>query len=144
MAKVELKMPEDFLERISRINENFDRIMPGVLEAGAKPVLDKAESNLQSVIAKGTKHKSKSTGDLVSAIGKSSAWQDRNGNWNMKVGIGKSKDRKGVSNALKAMVLEYGKSGQPPKPWLKPAGAASKKACISEMKAKLDRELKSL
>ena len=41
-------------------------------------------------------------------------------------------------------VLEYGKSGQPPKPFLKPAKVQSKEACIDAMKNKLESEMKKL
>jgi hypothetical protein len=70
--------------------------------------------------------------------------QDKDGNWKLRVGIPTTKDRKGVSNALKAAVIEYGKSGQPPKPWLKPTKSASKKACIEAMKKALDKEIDKL
>jgi hypothetical protein len=48
----------------------------------------------------------------------------------------------GDSNAKIANILEYGKSGQPPKPFLKPARSSGRKSCIEVMKAKLDEELK--
>lgn len=144
MAKVDMKMPEDFLEKISKLNDRFDEIAPKVLEAGAEPVIAKARSNLSEVIGKGTKYKSRSTGELMASLGVTPAKQNRDGNWDIKVGIGNSKDSKGVSNALKAMVIEYGKSGQPAKPWLKRTRSSSRKDCINEMKAKFEKEFESL
>ena len=41
-------------------------------------------------------------------------------------------------------VIGSGKSGQPAKPFLKPARSASKNACISAMKAKLDEEVENI
>ena len=114
------------------------------MEAGAEPVIAKARANLSEVIGKGTKYKSRSTGELMASLGVTPAKQNRDGNWDIKVGVGNSKDSKGVSNALKAMVIEYGKSGQPAKPWLKRTKSSSRKDCINEMKAKLERELESL
>jgi hypothetical protein len=144
MAKVDMKMPEDFLEKISKLNDRFDEIAPKVLEAGAEHVIAKARSNLSEVIGKGTKYKSRATGELMASLGVTPAKQNRDGNWDIKVGIGNSKDSKGVSNALKAMVIEYGKSGQPAKPWLKRTKSSSRKDCLNEMKAKLEKELESL
>jgi hypothetical protein len=46
VAKIEIKMPEDFLLRISRLADKTDEIIPRVLEAGGKVVLDKVKSNL--------------------------------------------------------------------------------------------------
>lgn len=140
MAKGTMKMPEEFLLKISRLGEKTDEILPRVLEAGGEVVEAKVKSNLQAVIGKGTKEESRSTGELVSALGVSSAKQDRNGNFNVKVGFSEPRSD-GKSNAMIASVLEYGKSGQPPKPFLKPARTQSRKACIEAMKTKLESEV---
>ena len=124
VAKVDIKMPDEFLEKLSGLGARFDEIAPKVLEAGVEPLLNKAKTNLAGAIGRNTKNKSNSTGALLASLGVTPARQDRNGDWDIKVGIGKSKDSTGVSNALKGMVLEYGKHGQPPKPWLKPAKLA--------------------
>ncbi|ABZ85386.1 phage protein, hk97 gp10 family, putative [Heliomicrobium modesticaldum Ice1] len=140
MAKVDVKMPEEFLLRLSRLGEKTEEIIPKVLEAGGEVVLSKVKSNLQSVIGSGTKYPSRTTGELASALGLSPAKQDRDGNHNIKIGF--SEPRKdGESNAMIANIIEYGKSGQPAKPFLKPAKSASRKPCIEAMKAKLEEEL---
>ena len=140
MAKVAWKMPEEFLMKISRLADRTDEIMPKVLDAGAKIVEAKVRSNLQSSIGNNTKYKSHSTGELLSALGTSQARQDRNGDFNVKVGFSEPRSD-GGSNAKIASVLEYGKHGQPPKPFMKPARSASKAAAIDAMKAKLDEEV---
>ncbi len=143
MAKATWKMPEDFLMKVSRLNEKTDEILPRVLEAGAEVVESKVRSNLQSVIGKGTKEPSRSTGELLSSLGTSKALQDRDGNFNVKVGFAEPRSD-GDSNAKIASVLEYGKSGQPAKPFLKPAKSSSKSAAINAMKDKLEQEVNSL
>ena len=143
MAKATWKMPEDFLMKVSRLNEKTDEILPRVLEAGAEVVESKVRSNLQSVIGKGTKEPSRSTGQLLSALGTSPAMQDRDGNFNVKVGFAEPRSD-GDSNAKIASVLEYGKSGQPAKPFLKPAKSSSKSAAINAMKDKLEQEVNGL
>lgn len=135
-----MKMPEDFLLKISRLGEKTDVILPRVLEAGGEVMETKVRANLQSVIGKGTQEESRSTGELVSALGVSSAKQDKDGNLNVKVGFSEPRSD-GKSNAMIASVIEYGKSGQPPKPFLKPAKSASGKACIEAMKTKLESEV---
>ena len=72
MAKVDIKMPEEFLQRVSRLGSNFDPVAERVLEAGGEIVLAKAQSNLSSVVGNGTKYESRSTGELESALGLSS------------------------------------------------------------------------
>ena len=143
MAKAAFKMPEDFLLKLSRLGEKTDEIIPKVLEAGGEVVEAKVKSNLQSVIGSGTKEESRSTGELLSALGVSSARQDTDGNFNVKVGFSEPRSD-GKSNAMIAGVLEYGKSGQSPKPFLKPAKSASKSACVDAMIAAFEKEVENI
>ena len=143
MARVEVKMPEEFLLKISRLADKTDEIVPKVLEAGGEVVLAKVKSNLQSVIGKGTKHPSESTGELEAALGVTTAKQDRDGNYNVKVGFAEPRSD-GGSNAKIANIIEYGKHGQTAKPFLKPAKSASKAACIAAMTAKLEEEINNI
>ena len=143
MAKCTVKMPEDFLMKISKLGNQTDEIIPKVLKAGAEVVEDKVRSNLQSVVGNGTSSRSRSTGELLSALGTSPAMLDREGNYNVKIGFSEPRSD-GESNAKIANILEYGKHGQPPKPFLAPAKSASKKACVKAMTDKLEEELKKL
>ena len=144
MAKAEMKMPEDFLLKVSRLNEKTDEILPKVLEAGGQVVLERVKSNLSAVVGKGTKIPSRSTGELESALGLSPAKPKRDGSgWDIKVGFAEPRSD-GGSNAKIANILEYGRHGQPPKPFLKPAKTQSRKACIETMKSKLDEEVRKI
>ena len=69
MAKVDIKMPDEFLERMSRLGKDFDAVAESVLEAGGEVVLQKVQSNLSAVVGSGTKYESRSTGELESALG---------------------------------------------------------------------------
>lgn len=143
MPKGEIKMPDDFLMKLSTLGDKTDEIIPKVLEAGGEVVVEKVKSNLQSVIGSGTKEKSRSTGELASALGVTPAKLDRNGNYNVKVGF-KEPRSDGESNAKIANVIEYGKSGQPPKPFLNPARRASRKACIQAMEERFVKEVNKI
>lgn len=143
MAKVAFKIPEEFLIQLSKLESKTDEIIPKVLEVGGEVVANKVKSNLQAIIGNGIKEESRSTGQLISALGVTTAKQDKEGNYNVKVGFSEPR-RDGKSNAMIAGVLEYGKHGQPPKPFLKPAKSASKSACISAMKSKFEEELNKL
>ena len=143
MANATMKMPDEFLMKLTKLGDKTDEIVSRVLEAGGKVVLDKVKANLKGVIGSGTKEKSRSTGELVSSLGLSPTKLDRNGNFNVKVGFNEPRDD-GDSNAKIANIIEYGKSGQPPKPFLKPAKSASRKACIETMKSELDKEIEKL
>ena len=139
MAKCLMQMPTEFLERISALGEKTDEIVPRVLDEGGKVMLAKVKGNLQAVIGKG-KYKSRATGELVNALGVSGARMDREGNYNVKVGFAEPR-RDGESNAKLANIIEYGKHGQPARPFLKPAKSAAKAECMQTMIDALQREV---
>jgi len=143
MARGSYKMPEDFLLKVSTLAEKTDEIIPKVLEAGGEVVKAKVKANLQATVGSDTKLPSRSTGELVDALGVTPAGVDRDGNYNVKVGFDEPR-KDGESNAKIANILEYGKSGQPAKPFLKPAKTASRNACIEAMKRKLDEEISKI
>ena len=143
MAKVDIKMPDDFLLKIAKLGSDFDPVAEKVLKAGGEVVFKRTKSNLSAVIGKGTKHESRSTGELEKALGVTSVRLDRNGNHNIKIGFSEPRPD-GESNAKIANILEYGKHGQPAKPFLKPAKSASKSECISVMKSTFEEEVKKI
>lgn len=143
MAKVDIKMPDEFLEKLSKLGAQTDEISERVLEAGGEVVLAKLRSNLSAVVGKDTKVDSRSTGELERSLGMSKARVDRNGNHNIKIGFAEPRSD-GGSNAKIANILEYGRHGQPAKPFLKPAKSSSKSACEAAMKQKLEEEISKL
>ena len=139
MAKVKIEMPDEFLNQIAEMGNALDAAIPKALAAGGKVVMDKMVSNLRAAIGTGTKKKSRSTGKLAASLGLSPAKLDRDGNLDVKVGF--SEGRGDVSNAMLANVLEYGKHGQPPKPFLKRTKSSSQAPCIEAMQSVLKEEL---
>lgn len=143
MAKCTMKMPDDFLLKISRLGDKTDEICTSVLNAGDEVVLKKVRTNLRNVIGKDTKTESRSTGELERSLGVSPVLPDKNGNLNIKIGFSEPRAN-GESNAKIASVIEYGKSGQPPKPFMKPAKSSSRKECMTVMIDTLDKEVKNI
>ena len=143
MATSSFKMPEDFLKKIATLSDKTEEIIPKVLEAGGEVVKAKVKANLEAIIGSDTKLPSRKTGELVNALGVSPSGIDRNGNHDVKVGFDEPR-KDGESNAKIANILEYGKSGQKAKPFLKPAKTASRSACIEAMKRKLEEEISKI
>lgn len=143
MAKADVKMPDEFLSRISRLGAQTDSIAEKVLQAGGEVALAKVKSNLKSVVGSGTKSKSRSTGELERSLGLSPVMVDKNGNQDIKVGFPEPRSD-GSSNAKIANILEYGTSGQSAKPFLKPAKSAVKKQCVEAMKSAFEKEVEGL
>lgn len=137
MAKCTCKLPDDLLKKLSRLGSKMDDVSETVLETGGEIVLDKVRNNLQGVLS------GESTGELLASLGLSKVLLGRDGNHNIKVGFAEPRSD-GKSNAMIANIIEYGKHGQPARPFLKPAKSQSKKACIDAMTQKLEEEIKKL
>ncbi len=154
MASVAIKMPEEFLLKVSRLGNKTDEIVEKTLKVGGDVVLKNVQSNLKAVIGKDLKFEKRSTGELISSLGVSPADIDNKGVHNVKVGFNeprrnqyaakKKRSYYTITNAMIANVIEYGKSGQNPKPFLKPAKRKSRKACVDAMKAKLESEIDNI
>ena len=129
--------------KISRLGSDFDRVADSVLQDGGEVVLAKVRSNLSAVIGSGTKYDSRSTGELEQSLGLSPVKLNREGNDDIKIGFSEPRSD-GGSNAKLANILEYGKHGQPAKPFLKPAKSASKAECIRVMDQTLKEEVEKL
>jgi HK97 gp10 family phage protein len=134
MAKCTYTLPEDLLKKLSTLGSKMDEVSEVVLEAGGEVVLNKVKSNLEGVLS------GKSSGELVSSLGLSSVRVGKDGNSNIKIGFSEPRSD-GKSNAMLANILEYGKHGQPARPFLKPAKTQSKNQCIEAMKNKLEEEI---
>jgi len=140
IATAKWQMPDDFLNKISALGDKTDEIVPRVLAAGGSVMLARVKSNLLAAIGKKTKYKSRSSGKLAEALGVSGARLDRDGNYNVKIGFAEPRHGGGV-NAKLANILEYGKHGQKPHPFLKPAISAARQECIDTMVSALEEEI---
>lgn len=143
MATAKVKMPEEFLTKLSSLGQNTDAVAEKVLEAGGEVMVKKISGNLSAVIGSGTKYESRSTGELEKSLGVTPVKVDKNGNYNIKIGFAEPRSD-GKSNAMIANVLEYGKHGQPARPFLKPAISSSRSQCKKVMIETFKEEVKKL
>lgn len=154
MARVQLIMPDDFEKRLASLGRNEDAIAERVLEAGAEVVLPKFKSSLAGSIGRNTKVESRSTGELLGSLGISPMDRDSDGNNNVHVGFNEPRRKQyaargkrtysQATNAMIANVLEYGRHGQPAKPFLKSAVKAAQAAAKDAMQAKFLEEVDKL
>jgi len=143
VAKVTMKYPDDLIGKIAKLEGKTDEICEKALTAGAAIVERQVRSNLKDVVGKHTKEASRSTGQLVEALGTTQVRVDNKGDYNIKVGFDEPRSD-GDSNAKIANVLEYGRAGQPPKPFLAPAKKKTKKPAEAKMKHVLEEEINKL
>lgn len=122
MAKFTVNMPDDMYNQAIRAS-NPENIKAAI--DGATPILEKSmKKELRSAV----KHSGES--DVVAAIKANKAKRAKNGAYiatvypkgkssKPRAPYGSNKSRiPPVSNAMKAAILNYGKKGQPARPWL--------------------------
>lgn len=154
MSLKTIKMPDELLGKLSKLGKNTDMIAEKVLQAGGEVMIKKIRENLSSVVGSGTKYKSRSTEELEDSLGIAPMDIDKDGNYNIKIGFNEPRriqyEAKGkrsyntATNAMVANVLEYGKHGQPAKPFLKPAISSSRSQCKKAMIDTFNEEIKKL
>lgn len=143
MAKMKAKMPDALIAKLTRLGNKTDEVCEKALKAGAEVAEKAISSNLSAVIGKGTKYDSRSTGQLEKALGISPVKLNDRNELEIKIGFAEPRSD-GESNAKIANILEYGKSGQPPKPFLKPAKSKARRQIIAAMTETLEREMNDL
>ena len=87
MARGSIKLPEEFLLKVSRLGNKTDEIVEKTLKVGGDVVLKNVQSNLKAVIGKDLKFEKRSTGELISSLGTSPADIDNKVVHNVKVGF---------------------------------------------------------
>lgn len=136
MARVQIKLPNDFIDALDSASSLIDNCAEQVLKAGANIVEPRMRSNLSAAIGSSTKQPSRSTGQLAKALGTAPVKVNSRGDYNVKVGFAENRDD-GRANALIANVLEHGRSNQPARPFLAPTRSQTRRAAIDAMKQTL-------
>lgn len=136
MARVQIRLPNDFIDALDSASSLIDNSAEQVLKAGANIVEPRMRSNLSVAIGSSTKQPSRSTGQLAKALGTAPVKVNSHGDYNVKVGFAENRDD-GRANALIANVLEHGRSNQPARPFLAPTRSQTRRAAITAMKQTL-------
>lgn len=143
---------DELMSRFSNMEGNTDAVCEKALTAAGEVVEEKVRENLKGVIGKNLKVDGRSTGELLESLGTSPMLVDANGNYSVKVGFNEPRREKAskgasykeVTNAMIGSVIEYGKAGQPPKPFMKPALLSVKNKAKDKMKEVLEEEFDKL
>ena len=136
MARVDVRLPNAVIDALTQVGNVVDDNAEQVLNAGASVVESRMRANLTAAIGRGTKTPSRSTGQLLGALGTTSVKVNSRGVYNVKVGFAENR-RDGRSNALVANVLEHGRSNQAARPFLAPTRSQTRKPAMEAMKQAL-------
>lgn len=69
MARAQINLPNSFIDKLQGVSRNLDVYAEEALEAGADVVEPVMRTNLKASIGKGTVRQSRSTGQLLAALG---------------------------------------------------------------------------
>ena len=111
---------EDVEKQLLRRSERAEKAVPRMLKAGAKVLVDIQKSEINS-----TFHSKRSTGALAESIKDTAV---KGGQHEKHVYVyPQGKDEKGVKNATKGFVHQYGRKNMPARPWMTAANAKAEK-----------------
>ncbi|MGJ9540227.1 HK97 gp10 family phage protein [Actinotignum sp. GS-2025c] len=133
MARVQIRLPNTFIDALGAASNVLESSAEEVLQAGAGVVEPRMRTNLADSIGSSTKPPSRSTGQLLAALGTTSVKINSRGDHNVKVGFAENRSD-GRSHALIANVLEHGRSNQPARPFLAPTRSQTHRPAVEAMK----------
>lgn len=141
---MEVTIPTDLIRKLEKMGSKGEEIGKKMLNAGARILRDQVDSNLKKILYTNRKlDQNYPTGALERSITIDKPKRNKNGNLYIRIYF-KGKDSKGVSNGLKAAILEHGKSDQPKRPFVRPAVEQTEDGVNREMQRIFDSEVSRL
>lgn len=148
MAQSKAVLPTEVIKQLETLEREADSIIDKMLDAGVQAVRPDVETKLKSaitgeyatgeleksIVVKRKKYKNGDAAKVICFRGNSRVQRAKNGR------IYKRKTPARLNEI--AAVLEYGKSDQPPRPFLRPAFIEKNEAIVQAMEEVFDRETK--
>jgi len=139
VARVKVDLPDEYIRKLNELGNKVDGAAERILLAGANAVMPEFIQNANRVIGHNTKYKSRTKGNLIKSITTSHYKISKYGNYYIRLIFDGEQD--GISNNDLAYIIEYGKSGQPAKPFIEVTKRKTWKQCNAAMLAQLKKEL---
>lgn len=155
MAKVEIILPEELQNQLTKLGSNTDRIVTAALEEGAKPIFKAVLEAFDAVSPRPLvvrrrrlyNYGIRSTGDLRRHFGITRVSVNRKGEMDVKIGVGRDKvPGTKITYGRLVSLIEGGckKRRQPPRPFMAKAKRASKEAANAAFVKKFKEEVDKL
>ena len=130
MAKATINLPTTFLDALNAADTQLGQFAKDALTAGAAIVEPRMRANLAGAIGSGTKQPSRSTGQLLQALGTTQVRVNSAGTHNIKVGFSENR--------------RYGRSNQPARPFLAPTRTQTRRGAVEAMKQVMTARIGSI
>lgn len=144
MARLDVTLPTDLIKQLEKLGSKGDEISKKMLKAGAGILHKEIDKNLKkNLYTNRTYDKDYPTGALERSLTTDKPKKNKDGNHSIRIYF-KGKDSKGVSNSLKARVMESGSSYHVKKPFVRPAVEDKKEEVNAEMQKVFDEEFSKL
>ena len=151
MARMTVKAGTEYAQKLAALSGNMKSVAEKAVYEAAGIVADQIRKNLTENInddrsaakrdgPEKKKEGQRSSGDLLDSLGIAPIQMDKDGYIGTKIGFD-GYDRRGVPNPLKARVMESGSSTIEPRPFVRPAVKATKKAAEAAMGRVIDEEI---
>lgn len=162
MARIAFKLGDEYALKISKLATNSASVAKKAIYAGAKIVADEIKNNIQNLPEESFRYLNLQFGDkfvgiskqqkqdLLDSFGIAPISQDKNGDWNTKIGFDgygsfrSTKYPNGLPNQLLARAIESGSSVREKWPFVRPAVNKTKKAATTAMQEVIDEETKKI
>lgn len=152
MARMTFKAGEDYMLKLSRLNNRCEEITKKAIHKAAGIVTDQIRENLEANLrdpvsaaksgpALSKNYYNEPTGALSDSLGITPITKDKDGWWSAKIGFD-GYDSRGVPNQLKARVMESGSSTIKKRPFVRPAVQATRAKAVKAMGEVIDEETK--
>lgn len=132
---MEVEFPEDFMSEL--FDTSFDEIAKEALEAASPVLVESSTKALSKSVASRGKY---AKGVMVPSTKATKAKKTKTDAWIVTVRP-TGKDAKGVRNALKAGVLEYGSSHEAARPWLTNAAKNAESSALEKIQEVINRKI---
>lgn len=142
MAKFNVVGLEDLLEDLNKEPIRVEQLAPEMLAAGAKVIGDAQKEEARAMIASGKirflGNDSRSTGDFVESIKPTRV--RRQGKKAFVDVYPQGTDQKGIRNAEKGFIAEYGTKKMPAYPWMSVANEKAHDEAVAKMQEIWNKE----
>lgn len=138
MAQFRLHGTENLLKQLEGLGNSSGLIQQKMVDSALPPLRNAIENNFDKIPLS-----DRSTGALKKSLTTVKATVEKSGTVKGEVGF-TGKDEKGVRNGLKAGVLEYGKSDQPARPFVRPAVNEVNEEVMAKMQQTFEQEINKL